>query len=212
MFIVLEGIDGCGKSTIRKDLYSNLGPDQTFTHGKHAWFDISASRHIVNSRMNRFTGSTAQLVTSYLNDKIALVNSLTNPSSKINKYVIADRYVLSDFVYLSVLYDIDSDYLHEIYLRSKLAKADVTFMFDLNVETAVQRLSKRNKELAPYGWPSKMDYWETSDYLSILRERYISTINKIGHKYSHEIIWVNADDTMSNVSSAVRLKILGAST
>jgi thymidylate kinase len=108
MFIVLEEVDGTGKSTIRQRLFRELDPTMTFTHGKHAWFDITAAREIIHSRTfgSQDFKTRDRVLRAYMTDKTKVAQKLTSPALAAGYHVIADRYALSEIVYLNVLHDI----------------------------------------------------------------------------------------------------------
>jgi alpha-D-ribose 1-methylphosphonate 5-triphosphate synthase subunit PhnL len=67
--VVLVGVDGSGKSTLRSLLYAQYGRDMCVTHGKHAWFDIESARKVVKFRSDSRNSEFESVARAMMTDK-----------------------------------------------------------------------------------------------------------------------------------------------
>lgn len=140
LFIVIEGIDGTGKSTQAK----RLG----------AWF-TSRGREVVLSREPtdgpwgaklRESASTGRLLPAdelqyFLNDRRQHVEELIAPSLAAGKVVILDRYYFSTMAYQGAR---GFDPLEIRRLNEAFApRPDLLLILDLDVDQALQRIGVR---------------------------------------------------------------------
>lgn len=145
-FIVIEGIDGVGKTTIAKNLAQALGavyyptPPETLVHFKRELHDgtITNLRHFVdqlgNNEIRFFYYLIGVLYASQDIKELLKSNS-----------VVCDRYISSTLAYhyaLSpTLKNIDLSNLH--YLQP-----DAEFLLDANETTRMQRINSRGSKSA----------------------------------------------------------------
>ena len=153
VFIVFEGIDGSGKTTQINRLYENLL--------KHSKNESANSDRILLTREPGGT-ATSELIRSILlnpsNDKLcdrteALlyaaaraqhVEERIKPALSIGKVVICDRFVDSTLAYQGYGRGQDLDFLKGLNrLATSGLKPDLTILMDLPVQTALDRLNKR---------------------------------------------------------------------
>jgi len=143
MLITLEGIDGCGKSTLHENLkkpLADLGPVFTREPGA-TWVGEAVRRAIAEQ-----TDPVAE-ATLFVADHAAHLALVVRPALVEGKLVISDRYSDSRFAYQSVtLHGIIPD--PEGWLRSMhdgwSITPDKTFLFILPVDVALERLSQKN--------------------------------------------------------------------
>lgn len=209
MFVVLEGVDGTGKSSIRQRLYTALGPNRTFTHGKHAWFDLGVARAIIDSRLNKDHKQSGQhLLEAYATDKKLVAQRLTVPALAAGFDVIADRSAISDIVYLHVLHGVPLPTAIDTYASLELPKADVLVLLDADIDVLFQRIAGRSRALAPYGWPQRIDFWESKYYLTKLQMCYRSLSTETMLEFAHRYVYLDTDcgfnATFDKVVDAIR--------
>lgn len=144
----IEGIEGCGKSTIISLLKEKLPKNKfIFTHepgGTPAGEDI---RNLLLNKnySSKLTDKTQALLfaaaRSELNDKLIL------PAFADGKSVITDRYFLSNYVYQGLMNS------HEIktvgpgwieIINKNIILPQITFLLDVFPKTAAERMKKRN--------------------------------------------------------------------
>ncbi|MFJ5736189.1 dTMP kinase [Streptomyces microflavus] len=149
MFVAIEGVDGAGKSTLRRLLAERLSArGHVHLVGQNSWLDVGAARAISGVKFAR-AGRTVAGVTDYRTDK-TLHYRLNIEPALAHGTVIADRYVLSDVVYRSVLEGRDTQILLDSLLDEVLPLPAVTLYLDIDPELAWQRVLHRAKPLRPY--------------------------------------------------------------
>lgn len=186
-FIVLEGLDGSGKSTqlklIRKKLeslgkkvYCTAEPTDSPT-GKYL-------RTILSESLEKDMYLQSAL---FLADRL---EHITNPDCGIRKYldedyiVISDRFYFSSFAYQGTA--IDMDWVMDINLKcERMLKPDLCIFFDVNPDTCKNRIDKTR---------SKPELYE-KDIKKIreIRKNFLTVFEKLSDTHKIEIIDSNAD-------------------
>src|SRR5918995_401954 len=111
-FVVFEGADGSGKTTLREHGLSRLRARNVdaLTVPQVSWLDPCAAAVITASRFRQGAGlyrPTQPAVTdAVVRDKEALTQRLVEPQLS-RRHVLGDRHVASDLVYHDVLFGID---------------------------------------------------------------------------------------------------------
>lgn len=102
-FIVIEGLPGVGKTTVRDRLVNALAQRAVAVHhvGQHGWLDPSATRTIVDARKGTLGVSPSSLTDALLTDKAAHLAANVGPYL-CEHTVIADRFYLSDLCLLGM--------------------------------------------------------------------------------------------------------------
>ena len=183
-FIVIEGVDGCGKTTILESLrdrlvasgksvitINNIGEntDGTTILGK-------AIRDKINTGE---VANTLELVYMYLASLItASVGIKETNFTGIDKlredydYIICSRWIYSTMVYgLSkhIPYTVDDamviDLISTTYNYPTLAKPDLVLVIDNDINTLLSRLSSRDSEI---------DYFSDHEKIKLYHDRYIN--------------------------------------
>ncbi len=176
-FIVIEGMDGSGKSTIVQMLKDDL-------ISKHKIDDFVFTRE-PGSAFSKEAEKIRQLILDNENDFSHMVDALLFATSRrlnlekgiwpalnFGKHVISDRYWTSSFVYQGILGNVG---LEKVQLINEIAtdntKPDLVIFFDLEPETSVERITKIRGEA---------DRLEKTDvaYYENLRQAYKTIINK----------------------------------
>ena len=164
-FIILEGTEGCGKSTQIHSLTARL-----FEYSK--FFNVLLTREPYNSEEIRRRlieeenpYSNAELMTDlYVQDRKNHLDELIIPSLNMGVHVISDRYKHSTIAYQSCQ-GMSLDSL--IKKHEGLLVPDITFVIDVPVKVSVKRLKKRKDK-------RKEKKFETSkEFLEQLRARYL---------------------------------------
>ena len=149
----LEGIEGCGKSTVLTEIKSKLAKanqlaNWLFTHEPGG---TDAGEDIRNLLLNQNYSADLSLTTqsllfaasrSELNDKVII------PALNSDKNVLVDRYVDSSYVYQSLLsvnqkQSLPPNWVKEI--NRYAIKPSLVFWLDINPELAQKRINKRIK-------------------------------------------------------------------
>ncbi len=154
MFFVFDGVDGAGKSTqlrlfadwLRERgqdvvCYSDPGTTQLGNEMRRLLLGDHAIPIHMRSEMLMFMTARCQLV-----------EELIRPAIAQGKTVICDRYVFSTVVYQGHAGNLDPA---EVWSVNQIATqglmADMTFIFDLDVETVSQRLGESRDRMESRG-------------------------------------------------------------
>ncbi len=176
-FIVLEGIDGSGKSSVAK-----------FFEEKHE--KVFLTREPTDFSIGKMAQKAAHEDTSpfkdlflYLADRVEHTEVIKTKLDE-NFTVICDRYWGSTAAYQAAYEEIDLDYAEEIQ-EPFILKPDITFLFDLDPEISLERLSNRKRK-------SK---YEKSDFLKKVRENYLTLAER------HDWTIIDAEKSLQKVKN-----------
>jgi len=157
IFIVFEGIDGCGKSTQIKrfaDYLFNLDKYNHIVLTRNPYKDIDI-RNILKEDSNPLT-KAERLAELFIQDREKHVKELILPNLKKGCFVISDRFKLSTIAYQSAQ-GLDINEL--IKRNNKFPVPDITFLIDLPVEEAIKR-RKEEKERDEQKFESDKEFQE----------------------------------------------------
>ncbi len=161
-FIVLEGIDGTGKSTQSKRLgkyFESLGREVVISYEPtHGTWGKKLRESMTAGRL-----SPDEELELFLKDRQEHVNELINPALADGKVVILDRYYFSTMAYQGAR---GFDPL-EIRKRNEAfaPQPDLLLILDLDVDTAHQRIGNRG---------DSTNEFEQRDTLTRCREIFLS--------------------------------------
>ena len=165
--IVLEGLDGAGKTTAVKYLkekFESLGYEVVATREPGGSPYAEALRDIMKGEISNDTDALTQtmLVCSARRDH---VQKTIRPALEAGKVVICDRYILSTFAYQGISEKIVN--LCELGMDNLVP--DVTLMMLLSVEESIKRTRARNGDESLVA-----DRFETEDIIKLAErsERY----------------------------------------
>lgn len=192
-FIVIEGLDGCGKSTqirLIKEKLEGLGLP-VYVTAEPTNFETGAYlRRILSESLDKDMYLQAAL---FLADR---VEHITHPEFGIQKYlddgfiVVCDRYYFSSFAYQGTASDID--WVMEINLGcERILKPDLSIFLDVNPETCKKRIDdvREKPEL----------YEKDADKMRQIRSNFITVLDKLKDTHNIAVIDANADiDTIFN--------------
>lgn len=179
-FIVLEGIDGSGKSTQASFLHKKLNMNgvKCSLHAEPTQGSIgSLLRCYLKGEKKADELAVAALFTADRLDHITAAKGgiISELENGIN--VICDRYYFSSYAYNCHNHDIEK-IIGMNHICAELLRPDLTVFIDIPVKTALQRLSHSR---------SSMDIYENEEYLSKVRSRYF---NAFEHEKSTEKVTV----------------------
>jgi len=162
--LVVEGIDGSGKTTFCKILYSHL-----CSQG----IDVILSEEPTNGpygkqikkllAQNFLSVSNDELIELFLKDRKWHIEHVILPALSKGQIVLLDRYYLSTVAYQGAIEGGDPE---KIYLMHKkiVIDPDLVIFIDVDPEVALQRITKRNKT---------QSFFETKEFLKKEREIYL---------------------------------------
>ncbi|MEI9940698.1 MAG: dTMP kinase [Pseudomonadota bacterium] len=153
LFVVLEGIDGCGSTTHAKLLAKALksrGSEVVLTCEPSTGPIGSLIRQVLQRRLfvpdatgpRNFDWSTMALL--FAADRMDHLDSTVAPALRAGSVVISDRYDLSSLAYQSVTAHTGSDPIPWIrQLNTQALRPDVTIVIDVPAEVAEERRRAR---------------------------------------------------------------------
>ena len=149
MFITLEGIEGCGKSTQAALLHKYIqssGREVILTMEPGGSRLGRELRRILLSMDNQDISEETELFL-YLADRAQHMHSLIIPALTAGKVVISDRFTDSTIVYQGYGRGIEISTLHQLNaLATRGIVPDLTILLDLPAETGLKRALNRNIE------------------------------------------------------------------
>lgn len=198
LFIVIEGLDGSGKTTAGRELVRRL--NQTLAGRVKLTFephDPSAAglfiRQILMKKIKNFTPRTLAL--AFATNRLDHCNREIIPwlVSDNQRVIICDRYYLSSLVYQSS----PEISMAEVFELNKAArKPDIIFFFNVSNEVCYQRMQIRNQ--AP-------ELFEVN--LAQTREKYRQAIHFLREKNQDNIIEIDGNGTVEETVFALQKAI-----
>ncbi|WP_455364109.1 dTMP kinase [[Eubacterium] cellulosolvens] len=184
-FIVIEGVDGSGKS-----LHSRLLHQELIRRGEHVTLTAEPSRGEVGEFIKyliRERKKSQPIVETLLftADRLEHLESEIEPSLKDGFIVVCDRYYYSTFAYQGAQ-GVDIDWI--IKLNSFARKPDLAFYLDIPPDIALQRIKKERT------------FFEMNLLLKKVRTYYLSFVK------SGELILINSNRSIAEVKNQI-LKI-----
>jgi len=149
LFVVVEGIDGCGSTTHAKLLakaIKNRGPEVVLTCEPSTGPIGSLIRQVLQRRLfvpdatgpRNFAWSTMALL--FAADRMDHLDSTVAPALRAGSVVISDRYDLSSLAYQSVTAHTGPDSIPWIReLNTQALRPDLTIVIDVPAEVAEER-------------------------------------------------------------------------
>lgn len=194
--ITLEGIDGSGKSTIAKKLKEN--PD---IRGFDPIFTREPTRGTLTGTAveNAIQSETDQLAELFLftADHAEHLAKLVKPALENGKTVISDRYSDSRYAYQGVTlksrFENPLDWVKRLHSGWTIIP-DLTFLFDIEPETAVDRCGKRGEQTK----------FEKIEFLQKVRENFLS----LAAEEPQRFVIINASCSREDIETKVVQKVL----
>lgn len=180
-YIVFEGIDGAGKSTLIHKLQAHLserGEDVVTTAEPTNNPVGSMIRHVLNGRIRMSEQTIAAL---FLADRLDHLQNETNgiiQDVEKGKTVIGDRYYLSSYAYhvphVSLEYVIEANRL-----CAEMLRPDFTFFIDISVDESLRRISANRQSV---------DLFENRERISLVRKNYVAAIERVKNEENIVVI------------------------
>jgi dTMP kinase len=193
-YIVFEGIDGAGKSTLIEKLAYHL---KSKNKNVYTTFEPTSNplgsliRHALGGRV-KFSEET--IAALFLADRL---DHLQNETNGILKYinngttVIGDRYYLSSYAYHVPHVSLDW-VVNANQVCADLIRPDITFFIDISVEESLKRITANRQEL---------DMFENKDRLTKVRNNYYAAIQKVKDK--ENIIMIDGEQSPDQVFNQI---------
>ena len=191
MFITFEGADGCGKTTQIKLLTDYL---------KYRGYEVVLTREPgcaglgqkIRDLLLNYDGEVSPVCESFLflADRAQNVDVIVRRNIEQGRIVISDRHTDSSLAYQGYGRELD---VNKIDMLNNIAtsglKPDLTFVFDIDVETSMNRIGKEKDRMESSG----------REFFERVRQGYL----KIAQKEPDRIKVINAVDSIENIHSKV---------
>ena len=190
-FITLEGIEGSGKSTNLESIKSILDQkkiEYVITREPGGGPLGSHLRKLLLDKEQSISPSVEMLL--MMADRKDHVDNLINPNLNKGICVISDRYLDSTIAYQGGGRQLDTDLINSLSVALELPTPDLTLLFDLPVDVALQRAAER----------SELDRFEREpkDFHSRIRDSYLELASN-----NHRIKTVDSSKDTKLVSKQV---------
>lgn len=152
-FITFEGIDGCGKTTqmnLLTEYLKNNGYDVVLTRepgGKGLGEKI---REILLNYDGEVSSNAEAFL--FLADRAQNIENIVKPAVEAGKVVLCDRHTDSTIAYQGYGRGVDIERLTKLNnLATGGKKPDLTFVFDIDIETSMTRVGKEKDRMESAG-------------------------------------------------------------
>ena len=195
-FITLEGIEGSGKSTsldtISKSL-ENLNIEFIVTKEPGGGPLGKDLRKMLLDKKTSISSEVELLL--MMADRKNHIDNIVEPSLEKGIWVISDRYLDSSYAYQGGGRQIDVSKIDLLTELLKLPIPDLTLLFDLSPEIALQRAKNR----------SELDRFESEpiDFHQRIREAYLTLANDNIERY----VVIDASKDIQNVKDQVQKQL-----
>ena len=197
LFIVIEGLDGSGKSSVSKELAQTLDPADkgfvklTFEPNDHACNGLLI-RQILKKQIPDLKPSILPL--AYAANRLDHCNTIVKPALESGeRIVICDRYYLSSLVYQSN----DDISFDKVMIYNEFAlKPDVIFFINVDTKVCYERMKIRNQ-------PEEL--FEAN--LDESRRKYFDAIEFLRKTRREHIVEIDGSGTIAEVTAAILTEI-----
>ena len=197
-FIAFEGIDGCGKDTQLQKLIPILKEDDGVPFGdkfSNIWLTreptrfTEAGREILQAIRERDV-SAQEAATLFVGDRIEHSQIIRDVLK--HSHVLTSRYDLSTLAY-QMTQGMSFDELYDMhkYGDEGCLIPDLTIVFDLPVDTALERMSGRD---------SQVEIYENKEFMDKLYEKLDFCINELRERDGRKILVVDASKSVEEVT------------
>ena len=184
MFIVIEGLDGSGKTTasklLEKKLKKRFKVKRTYEpHNDSCGGDYI--RAVLTKKIKQFSHRTLAL--AFAANRLDHRDRVINPwlERKGERAIICDRYYLSSLVYQS---QEDFGFKEVLRLNEKARMPDVIFFLNVSNEVCYERMKKRNET---------KELFEAN--LEEYRQKFLRAIRFLQKKNKNHIVEIDASGT-----------------
>ena len=206
LFVTFEGTDGCGKTTqieLLKTYLENKGFEVILTREPGAKGLGTKLREILLNYDGEVSSNCESFL--FLADRAQHVDTLIKPAIENGKIVLCDRHTDSTVAYQGYGRGLD---LEQINMLNNIAtsglKPNITFVFDIDIETAQERVGKSKDRMESAGLeffkrvrqgyleiaksePERVKVLDATQKVEQISEQVINYINNLIYCYKYVI-------------------------
>ena len=198
LFITFEGADGCGKTTqieLLKKYLENKGESVVLTREPGARGLGEKLREILLN----YDGEVSPMCESFLflADRAQHVDCIIKPAVKDGKIILCDRHTDSTVAYQGYGRGLDMDRIHKLNsIATSGLKPDLTIVFDVDIETSMQRVGKEKDRMESAGVdffnrvrrgyleiaknePKRVKVIDSSDTIECIHKKVVELVEKL---------------------------------
>ena len=190
MFIVIEGIDGTGKSTLAREIAAKIGVDRVVLTRE----PTDASPWGQALRRSELAGrlSKEEELEHFHKDRLHHLETLIQPALAEGKIVVCDRYLDSTLAYQAE--DVEEAQTLFTRMAPDLLLPDLVLLLDCPVETALKRIGSGRESTTSF---------EKTDTLERARDIYFS---RLGERYEQIDASQDEQTVLAAAVAAVRMR------
>ena len=153
LFITFEGADGCGKTTqmeLLAEYLKNNGKNVLLTREPGG----KGLGEKVREILLNYDGPVSDRCESFLflADRAQNIDIIVNPAVSQGKIVLCDRHIDSTVAYQGYGRGLDIERINKLNdIATNGKKPDLTFVFDIDVETSMKRVGKEKDRMESAG-------------------------------------------------------------
>lgn len=205
LFIVFEGIDGAGKTSILKQLLDVLKEpklvNKIFLTREPGGKNNTAAeliRDFFLKNLEAFDPLT--LAYLYASSRAEHVKKTINPNLEKGHIVISDRFVHSSYIYQGIVQNQSLEVIHHVNQQAiGNLEIDYIFYFDVSVNNALNRMKNRFDNTNAFDSQNKQFYEK-------LLKQYPSVFN--AYNKPKKIIFIDANKSENEVLCEVKERLL----
>lgn len=192
LFITFEGADGCGKTTqlnLLSDYFKEKGFEVLITKEP----GCKGLGEKIREILLNYNGEVSARCESFLflADRAQNIDIIVKPAVECGKIVLCDRHTDSSVAYQGYGRGLD---INQIKTLNNLATGgfipDLTFVFDIDVETSMSRVGKNKDRMESAG----------VDFHNKVRDGYL----KLAKDEPERIKVINSNDSIENIFEQVK--------
>lgn len=207
-FIVLEGIDGAGKSTLCHNLYENLKnkpgldcglfrePTSDSPYASELRAILSGRNKEENPDHNNGQNNEEGLLDLFMKDRLWDIENNLRPSIEKHRFTILDRYYFSTAAYQGRDFKEAEDIINGYLDNQAILQPDLLFYLKLEPQVALERISSRSES---------KDIFEEENRLNKISQNYDYIFTKM--IFSFPVFILKADSTPEALTEFIISKL-----
>lgn len=196
LFISIDGVDGCGKSTqieLLTDWLKQMGQPVVAVRDPGSTKLGESLREILLQRVEIPLSMTAEML-MYMASRSQLVDEVVIPAIAAGQHVISDRFLLANVVYQGCAGGLDPEEIWEVgEIATRARTPDLTIVLDIDPEISYQRMQGGLDRMEKRG----------IDYMRKVRAGFLSQGKRLGNN----LIVIDASETIQEIHRRIVIEV-----